>query len=135
MTADYLSLVQKWAINQSLDCSVAEAKARLNRPPTVLYSIAKSQASRIVSIKKTSPKTHCASVADLSSLPISVYCTDPEEGTGEYEITRIEVDDDQITLNYSLPLPPDKSRQESVSVLGIVPRSPPPNVKTHLNTF
>ena len=36
-------------------------------------------------------------------------------------IESIEVDDGQITLNYTLPLPPDNSRQETVSVLGIVP--------------
>jgi len=40
-------------------------------------------------------------------------------------IESIEVDDHQITLNYTLPLPPDNSRQESISVLGIVPSSPP----------
>jgi site-specific DNA recombinase len=40
-------------------------------------------------------------------------------------IESIEVDDHQITLNYTLPLPPDNTRQESVSVLGIVPSSPP----------
>ena len=40
-------------------------------------------------------------------------------------IESIEVDDGQITLNYTLPLPPDNSRQEAVSVLGIVPSSPP----------
>jgi len=40
-------------------------------------------------------------------------------------IENIEVDDGQITLNYSLPLPPDNSRQEAVSVLGIVPTSLP----------
>jgi len=39
-------------------------------------------------------------------------------------IESIEVDDHQITLNYTLPLPPDNSRQESISVLGIVPSSP-----------
>jgi len=36
-------------------------------------------------------------------------------------IESIEVDDGQITLNYTLPLPPDNSRQEAVSVLGIAP--------------
>lgn len=40
-------------------------------------------------------------------------------------IESIEVDDGQITLNYTLPLPPDNSRQEAASVLGIVPSSPP----------
>jgi len=40
-------------------------------------------------------------------------------------IESIEVDDSQITLNYTLPLPPDNTRQELVSVLGIVPLSPP----------
>jgi DNA invertase Pin-like site-specific DNA recombinase len=40
-------------------------------------------------------------------------------------IESIEVDDGQITVNYTLPLPPDNSRQESISVLGIVPSSPP----------
>jgi chromosome segregation ATPase len=39
-------------------------------------------------------------------------------------IESIEVDDGQITLNYTLPLPPDNSRQEAASVLGIVPSSP-----------
>jgi site-specific DNA recombinase len=38
-------------------------------------------------------------------------------------IESVEVDDDQITLNYTVPLPPDNSRQEAVSVLGIVPSS------------
>ena len=40
-------------------------------------------------------------------------------------IASIEVDDGHITLNYTLPLPPDNSRQEAVSVLGIVPQAPP----------
>ena len=40
-------------------------------------------------------------------------------------IMSIEVDDGHIALNYTLPLPPDNSRQEAVSVLGIVPSSPP----------
>ena len=40
-------------------------------------------------------------------------------------IDSVDVDDDQITLNYTLPLPPDNSRQEVFSVLGIVPTSPP----------
>ena len=40
-------------------------------------------------------------------------------------IESIEVDDGQITLNYTLPLPPDNSEQETVSVLGIVPSGPP----------
>ncbi|MDD5511242.1 MAG: hypothetical protein PHI12_10585, partial [Dehalococcoidales bacterium] len=31
------------------------------------------------------------------------------------------VDDGQITLNYTLPMPPGNSRQETLSVLGIVP--------------
>ncbi len=39
-------------------------------------------------------------------------------------IDSIDVDDDQITLNYTVPLPPDNSKQEAVSVLGIVPSSP-----------
>jgi hypothetical protein len=39
-------------------------------------------------------------------------------------IESVEVDDDQITLNYTVPLPPDNSRQEAVPVLGIVPSSP-----------
>jgi site-specific DNA recombinase len=37
-------------------------------------------------------------------------------------IESIEADDDQITLNYTVPLPPDKSRQEAL-VLGIVPQA------------
>ncbi len=36
-------------------------------------------------------------------------------------IESIEVDDGQITLNYTLPMPPGNSRQETLSVLGIVP--------------
>ena len=36
-------------------------------------------------------------------------------------IESIEVNDGDITLNYTVPLPPDSSRQETVSVLGIVP--------------
>ena len=39
-------------------------------------------------------------------------------------IDSIDVDDDQITLNYTVPLPPDNSKQEAVSVLGIAPPSP-----------
>ncbi|MCL0091356.1 recombinase family protein [Dehalococcoidales bacterium] len=42
-------------------------------------------------------------------------------------IESIEVDDSQITLNYTLPLPPDNTRQEAISVLGIAPPSPPTN--------
>ena len=44
-------------------------------------------------------------------------------------IESIEVDGGQITLNYTLPLPPDNSRQELVSVLGIVPSAPPERTK------
>jgi len=40
-------------------------------------------------------------------------------------IESIEVDDGEMTFNYTLPLPPDNTRQETVSVLGIVPTSPP----------
>ncbi|MFQ6122130.1 MAG: recombinase family protein [Dehalococcoidales bacterium] len=40
-------------------------------------------------------------------------------------IESVDVGDGQITLNYTLPLPPDNSRQEPVSVLGIVPSAPP----------
>jgi len=40
-------------------------------------------------------------------------------------IESIEVDDGQITLNYTLPLPPDNTRHDAVSVLGIVPQAPP----------
>lgn len=40
-------------------------------------------------------------------------------------IESIEVDDGRIRLNYTLPLPPDNSKHELVSVLGIVPSSPP----------
>jgi hypothetical protein len=39
-------------------------------------------------------------------------------------IEGIEVEDDQITLRYTVPLFPDNSRQDAVSVLGIVPSSP-----------
>jgi site-specific DNA recombinase len=39
-------------------------------------------------------------------------------------IDSIEADDDEITFNYTLPLPPSDSRQETVSVLGIVPTGP-----------
>ena len=34
----------------------------------------------------------------------------------------MEVDDGNITLNYTVPLPPDSSKRETVSVLGIVPQ-------------
>ena len=40
-------------------------------------------------------------------------------------IDSIEVDEGHITLNYTVPLPADSSRQETVSVLGIVPSGPP----------
>ena len=40
-------------------------------------------------------------------------------------IESIDVDDHQITLNYTLPLPPDNAKQEAFSVLGIVPTGPP----------
>jgi predicted nucleic acid-binding Zn-ribbon protein len=40
-------------------------------------------------------------------------------------IESVEVDEDQITLNYTVRLPPDNSRQEAVSVLSIVPLAPP----------
>ena len=40
-------------------------------------------------------------------------------------IDRIEVDDGKITLNYTVPLPQDNSRQETLAVLGFVPPSPP----------
>jgi site-specific DNA recombinase len=37
----------------------------------------------------------------------------------------IEADDAKMTINYTLPLPPDNSSKEVVSVLDIVPPSPP----------
>jgi hypothetical protein len=40
-------------------------------------------------------------------------------------IRSIEVDDDKMTFNYTLPLPPDYLTQETVSVLDIVPLAPP----------
>ena len=40
-------------------------------------------------------------------------------------IESIEVDDGEITFNYTLPLPPDELRQETVSVLGMSSSSPP----------
>jgi site-specific DNA recombinase len=45
-------------------------------------------------------------------------------------IESIQVDDGTITLNYTVPLPPDSSRQETVSVLGIVPTGPPEGIRT-----
>jgi site-specific DNA recombinase len=39
-------------------------------------------------------------------------------------VESIDVDDHQITLNYTMPLPPDNVKQEAFSVLGIVPPSP-----------
>jgi hypothetical protein len=48
-------------------------------------------------------------------------------------IERVEVDDDQVTLNYTVPLLPDNSRQEAISVLGIVP-SPPQFYIRHLSS-
>jgi len=44
-------------------------------------------------------------------------------------IESVEVDNGQLTLNYTVPLPWDKSRQESVSVPAIVPSSPPEVLK------
>jgi hypothetical protein len=38
-------------------------------------------------------------------------------------IESLEVDDGEITFNYGLP--PDGAKQETVSVLGIVPSGPP----------
>jgi site-specific DNA recombinase len=40
-------------------------------------------------------------------------------------IRSIEADDDKMTFNYTLPLPPDYLTQETVSVLDIVPLAPP----------
>ena len=40
-------------------------------------------------------------------------------------VESIDVDDHQITLNYTLPLPSDNTKQEAFSVLGIVPPAPP----------
>jgi site-specific DNA recombinase len=37
----------------------------------------------------------------------------------------IRVDDDKITLDYTLPFPPDNVKQEVISVLDIVPLAPP----------
>ena len=48
-----------------------------------------------------------------------------------YFIESIEADDGEITFNYTLPLPPDNSRQETVSVLGIVPTGPPKKIFPH----
>jgi len=53
-------------------------------------------------------------------------------------IESIDVDDHQITLNYTLPLPPDNAKQEAFSVLGIVPTGPPKKqlqLTKFLNTF
>ncbi|MDD5511151.1 MAG: hypothetical protein PHI12_10130, partial [Dehalococcoidales bacterium] len=44
-------------------------------------------------------------------------------------IESIEVDDGQITLNYTLPMPPANSRQETLSVLGIVPIGGPVGIR------
>ena len=46
-------------------------------------------------------------------------------------IESIDVDDHQITLNYTLPLPPDNAKQEAFSVLGIVPTGPPKETRTN----
>ncbi|MAE11285.1 MAG: hypothetical protein CL876_05165 [Dehalococcoidales bacterium] len=40
-------------------------------------------------------------------------------------VESIDVDDYQITLNYTLPLPLDNAKQETFSVLVIVPTGPP----------
>ena len=45
-------------------------------------------------------------------------------------IESIEADDGEMTFNYTLPLPPDNTRQETVSVLGIVPSGPPKGTRT-----
>jgi len=42
-------------------------------------------------------------------------------------IESLEVDNGEITFNYGLP--PDGAKQETVSVLGIVPPSPPSWIK------
>jgi hypothetical protein len=39
-------------------------------------------------------------------------------------VESIDVDDHQIALNYTLPLPPENAKQEAFSVLGIVPTGP-----------
>jgi site-specific DNA recombinase len=44
-------------------------------------------------------------------------------------IQSIEADDDKMTINYTLPLPPDNSRKEVISVLDIVPPAPPSWIK------
>jgi site-specific DNA recombinase len=40
-------------------------------------------------------------------------------------IEKIEVGDNEITIYYTLPLPPDNSKQETISVLDIVSSAPP----------
>jgi len=82
------------------DWHVVEAKARSNHPPFTLYSKAKKQASRIISINGANPVTHCASIANLSSIPISAQFLDPEEEPIEYEPVSIEVDETAFYTEY-----------------------------------
>jgi len=50
-------------------------------------------------------------------------------------IKSFEADDNKMIINYTLPLPPDNSSKEVVSVLGIVPLSPNKGIRTELSSI
>lgn len=66
------------------------------------------------------PKSVMEYVKDLKEFLESSNIFERRAFLGNF-IESIEADDGEMTFNYTLPLPPDNTRQETVSVLGIVP--------------
>jgi site-specific DNA recombinase len=67
-------------------------------------------------------------VNDLKKFPESSNIFERRAFLGIF-IDSMEVDDGEITFNYGLP--PDGAKQETVSVLGIVPSGPPKKIIPH----
>ena len=68
------------------------------------------------------PKSVMEYVKDLKEFLESSNIFERRAFLGNF-IESIEADDGEMTFNYTLPLPPDNTRQETVSVLGFVPLS------------
>jgi len=75
------------------------------------------------------PKSVMEYVKDLKEFLESSNIFERRAFLGNF-IESIEADDGEMTFNYTLPLPPDNTRQETVSVLGIVPSAPPKGTRT-----
>lgn len=79
--------------DQDLVWHAIEAKARSSTIDATLIEEAKKQASRITTIEGQPPRTCCASVADLSTTPITVYLEDPPAGGSRIKQLRLGSED------------------------------------------